>query len=69
MASSNFTWNLAPFLVSCSTFAVFVWTSNKSLSTDLVFPALSLFNLLSFPWQLFQWSLLILSKLKLPLVD
>lgn len=49
MASSNFTWNLAPFLVSCSTFAVFVWISNKSLSTDLVFPALSLFNLLSFP--------------------
>ncbi|KAL6451454.1 YCF1 Metal resistance protein YCF1 [Candida maltosa Xu316] len=48
-AFTNFTWNLAPFLVSCSTFAVFVWTQNKSLSTDLVFPALSLFNLLSFP--------------------
>lgn len=49
MASSNFTWNLAPFLVSCSTFAVFLWTQNKTLSSDLVFPALSLFNLLSFP--------------------
>ncbi|CAI5760337.1 unnamed protein product [Candida verbasci] len=49
MAVSNFTWNLAPFLVSCSTFAVFVLTQKKSLSTDLVFPALSLFNLLSFP--------------------
>lgn len=49
VAFTNFTWNLAPFLVSCSTFAVFVWTSKKSLSTDLVFPALSLFNLLSFP--------------------
>jgi ABC-type multidrug transport system fused ATPase/permease subunit len=49
MAFTNFTWNLAPFLVSCSTFAVFVWTSKKSLSTDLVFPALALFNLLSFP--------------------
>ncbi|WLF81435.1 ATP-binding cassette glutathione S-conjugate transporter ycf1 [Lodderomyces elongisporus] len=49
MAVSNFTWNLAPFLVSCSTFAVFVWTQKRSLSTDLVFPALSLFNLLSFP--------------------
>ncbi|KAG2736015.1 hypothetical protein G9P44_000105 [Scheffersomyces stipitis] len=49
-AFSNFTWTLAPFLVSCSTFAVFVLTEkNKSLSTDLVFPALSLFNLLSFP--------------------
>lgn len=49
VAFTNFTWNLAPFLVSCSTFAVFVLTSKKSLSTDLVFPALSLFNLLSFP--------------------
>lgn len=49
-AFSNFTWTLAPFLVSCSTFAVFVLTEkNRSLSTDLVFPALSLFNLLSFP--------------------
>ncbi|KAI5959813.1 YCF1 [Candida pseudojiufengensis] len=49
MAVSNFTWNLAPFLVSCSTFGVFVLTQKRSLSTDLVFPALSLFNLLSFP--------------------
>ncbi|KAK6201198.1 P-loop containing nucleoside triphosphate hydrolase protein [Scheffersomyces amazonensis] len=49
-AFSNFTWSLAPFLVSCSTFALFVLTQkDKSLSTDLVFPALSLFNLLSFP--------------------
>lgn len=49
-AVSTFTWNLAPFLVSCSTFALFVLTNkDKSLSTDIVFPALSLFNLLSFP--------------------
>ncbi|KAK6454241.1 P-loop containing nucleoside triphosphate hydrolase protein [Scheffersomyces xylosifermentans] len=49
-AFTNFTWTLAPFLVSCSTFAVFVLTQkDKSLSTDIVFPALSLFNLLSFP--------------------
>ncbi|EGW30047.1 uncharacterized protein SPAPADRAFT_144773 [Spathaspora passalidarum NRRL Y-27907] len=48
-AFTNFTWNLAPFLVSCSTFAVYVLTQDKSLSTDLVFPALALFNLLSFP--------------------
>lgn len=47
---SNFTWTLAPFLVSCSTFAVFVLTNkNVSLLTDIVFPALALFNLLSFP--------------------
>lgn len=49
-AVSNFSWNLAPFLVSCSTFGLFVLTQkNASLSTDIVFPALSLFNLLSFP--------------------
>ncbi|CAN3364922.1 metal resistance protein Ycf1p [Diutina catenulata] len=48
-AFSNFTWSLAPFLVSCLTFAVFVWTQKRALTTDLVFPALSLFNLLSFP--------------------
>lgn len=47
---SNFTWSLAPFLVSCSTFAVFVFTQkDASLLTDIVFPALALFNLLSFP--------------------
>ena len=44
MATANFTWNLAPFLVSCSTFGVFVLTQKKSLSTDLVFPALSLLD-------------------------
>lgn len=49
-AVSNFTWTLAPFLVSCCTFGLFVLTrKDVSLSTDIVFPALSLFNLLSFP--------------------
>lgn len=48
-AVSTFTWNTAPFLVSCSTFAVFVATNDKTLSTDIVFPALTLFNLLGFP--------------------
>jgi ABC-type multidrug transport system fused ATPase/permease subunit len=48
-AFSNFTWGLAPFLVSCCTFALFVFTQDRGLTTDLVFPALSLFNLLSFP--------------------
>lgn len=49
-AVSNSLWNLAPFLVSCSTFALFVLTQkDRSLSTDIVFPALALFNLLSFP--------------------
>lgn len=48
-AVSNFTWSTTPFLVSCSTFAVFVATQDKPLSTDIVFPALTLFNLLTFP--------------------
>merc|ERR1711981_561116 len=48
-AFANFTWSTTPFLVSCSTFAVFVLTQDKPLSTDIVFPALTLFNLLTFP--------------------
>ena len=49
LALANFQFNIVPFLVSCSTFAVFVYTEERPLSTDLVFPALTLFNLLSFP--------------------
>lgn len=48
-AFSTFTWSTTPFLVSCSTFGVFVWTQDRPLSTDIVFPALTLFNLLTFP--------------------
>lgn len=40
-AVANFTWSTTPFLVSCSTFGVFVLTRNTPLSTDIVFPALS----------------------------
>lgn len=46
---ANFTWTSTPFLVSCSTFAVFVLTQDKPLTTEIVFPALTLFNLLTFP--------------------
>lgn len=49
MALANFTWSTTPFFVSCSTFAVFVYTQDKPLTTDIVFPALTLFNLLTFP--------------------
>lgn len=52
-AASNFTWTLAPFLVSCSTFTVFVIIGTSNLTTDIVFPALALFNLLSFPLAVF----------------
>lgn len=49
-AVSMSSWSLAPFLVSCSTFGIFVLSNrDRSLLTDIVFPALSLFNLLSFP--------------------
>ncbi|KAF7949291.1 hypothetical protein EAE96_008456 [Botrytis aclada] len=46
---ANFTWSTTPFLVSCSTFAVFVLTTNTPLTTDIVFPTLTLLNLLTFP--------------------
>jgi ATP-binding cassette subfamily C (CFTR/MRP) protein 1 len=48
-AISTFTWSTTPFLVSCSTFGVFVLTQHRTLTTDIVFPALTLFNLLTFP--------------------
>lgn len=46
---ANFTWSTTPFLVSCATFTVFVLVCDKPLTTDIVFPALTLFNLLTFP--------------------
>ena len=48
-AVASFTWLTTPFLVSCSTFAVFVLTQRRPLTADVVFPALTLFNLLTFP--------------------
>lgn len=45
----TFIWNSAPFMVSCSTFALFVYMEDRPLTSDIVFPALSLFNLLGFP--------------------
>ena len=48
-AFANFTWSTTPFLVSCSSFALFVLIQDKPLTTDIVFPALTLFNLLTFP--------------------
>ena len=48
-AIATFTWTTTPFLVSCATFGVFVVTQNRPLTSDIVFPALTLFNLLSFP--------------------
>lgn len=58
LAVSTFLWTFAPFLVSCSTFAVFViFEKDKTLSTDIVFTSLSLFNLLSFPLAVFPMTI------------
>ena len=48
-AVQNFTWQGTPIAVSTATFAVFVLTKDQPLSTEIVFPCLTLFNLLSFP--------------------
>jgi ABC-type multidrug transport system ATPase subunit len=48
-ALANFAWLTTPFLVSCATFSVFALTQTTPLTSDLVFPALTLFNLLTFP--------------------
>ncbi|KAF3930045.1 hypothetical protein ABW19_dt0202750 [Dactylella cylindrospora] len=48
-AFANFTWSTTPFLVSCITFTTFVLVQDKPLTTEIVFPALTLFNLLTFP--------------------
>jgi ABC-type multidrug transport system fused ATPase/permease subunit len=48
-AVANFTWSTTPFFVSCLTFGLFVLLNDRPLSTELVFPALTLFNLLTFP--------------------
>ena len=48
-AFANFTWSTTPFLVSCATFTVFVLANDQPLTTEIVFPALTLFNMLTFP--------------------
>jgi ATP-binding cassette, subfamily C (CFTR/MRP), member 1 len=48
-AFATFTWSSTPFLVSCSTFGLFVLINDDPLTTEIVFPALTLFNLLTFP--------------------
>lgn len=48
-AFASLAWTSTPFMVSCSTFAVFVLTQDKPLTTEIVFPALTLFNLLASP--------------------
>lgn len=49
MSMTNFFWSATPFLVSCCTFTCYVLTQDTPLTSDIVFPALNLFNLLTFP--------------------
>ncbi|KAK8865675.1 hypothetical protein IAR55_000820 [Kwoniella newhampshirensis] len=53
MSGSNFIWQSTPFLVAFSTFATFVATSDRPLTSEIIFPAISLFQLLSFPMAMF----------------
>jgi ATP-binding cassette subfamily C (CFTR/MRP) protein 1 len=48
-SSSNFLWSFTPFLVAFSSFALFSTISGKPLTSDIVFPAITLFSLLGFP--------------------
>lgn len=48
-AGFKFFWQAIPFFVSLSTFVVYSLTSDTPLTADIVFPALSLYQLLNFP--------------------
>jgi ATP-binding cassette subfamily C (CFTR/MRP) protein 1 len=48
-ASSNFLWSFTPFAVAFSSFALFSTISGKPLTSEIVFPAITLFQLLGFP--------------------
>ncbi|BGP00216.1 hypothetical protein NBRC10513v2_004440 [Rhodotorula toruloides] len=48
-AASNFLWSFSPFVVAFSSFATFSIITGKPLTSDIVFPAITLFQLLSFP--------------------
>ncbi|KAI9315926.1 multi drug resistance-associated protein MRP [Dichotomocladium elegans] len=52
-ATQNFTWSSIPFFVSLSTFGLFIATSDRPLTSDIAFVAISLFTLLQFPLTVF----------------
>lgn len=52
-AVQNFTWTSIPFMVSLSSFAVFVVFSGRPLTSDIAFVSISLYGLLSFPMAMF----------------
>lgn len=53
MACMSYVFNMTPFIVSCSTFACYVFIAKQNLTTEIVFPALMLFNMLGFPMAVF----------------
>lgn len=48
-ASSNFLWSFTPFAVAFSSFALYSSISGLPLTSEIVFPAITLFSLLGFP--------------------
>ncbi|GAA5903406.1 hypothetical protein JCM6882_006539 [Rhodosporidiobolus microsporus] len=48
-AAGNFLWAYTPFCVAFVTFALYSTISGKPLTSEIVFPAITLFQLLSFP--------------------
>ncbi|KAG0347607.1 hypothetical protein BG004_007368 [Podila humilis] len=52
-AVQSFTWASTPFLVSLSTFTVYAFVMKKPMTSDIVFPAIALFNQLQFPLAMF----------------
>jgi ATP-binding cassette subfamily C (CFTR/MRP) protein 1 len=48
-ATSGFLWSFTPFAVAFSSFAMYSAISGLPLTSEIVFPAITLFSLLSFP--------------------
>lgn len=49
----NFFWTAVPFFVSLGTFVTYAYTNPEPLTADIIFPALALYQLLSFPIAMF----------------
>lgn len=49
ISSLDFIWRIIPFLLSCSTFTLFIYLNNIPLQPEIAFPAMSLFKMLTGP--------------------
>ncbi|EPQ30424.1 uncharacterized protein PFL1_01950 [Pseudozyma flocculosa PF-1] len=52
-ATFNFFWTAVPFFVSLATFVTYAYTNPEPLTADIIFPAIALYQLLSFPIAMF----------------